>query len=106
MSHRPEDIYAYVATRDINIGGVKAFSKGDPVPDGTAEVLKDQEDHADAVCLREDWEDRPEDEPSRPMVRGEMPEHLRKPDVPEQKESPKPPTGRSKSTSSKSDESK
>lgn len=78
MSHRPEDNYTHVATRDINISGVRAFAKGDPVPDSTADTLMSQEEYADSIVLRSEWADRPVDEPDRPLVRGEMPEHLKK----------------------------
>lgn len=71
MSHRPEDNYDYVATQDINVGTVRAFSEGDPIPASTVEELG----YVDAglAVRRDEWKDRPEDEPERPMVRGEMP---------------------------------
>lgn len=75
MSHRPEDQYGYVATEVIRNGMVTAFNPGDPVPDDTVKALG--LDDAGLVCKRDEWEDRPEDEPERPMERGEMPAHLR-----------------------------
>lgn len=76
MTHRPEDVYGYVATQVITIGTVTAFNVGDPVPDATVdenpEWLKDG-----SVVSRDKWDDRPADEPERSMKRGEMPPHLR-----------------------------
>lgn len=76
MSHRPEDAYGYVATETIRTGMVTAFNAGDPVPDSTVEEngswLEDG-----LVVKRDEWEDRPEDEPERAMKRGDMPPHLR-----------------------------
>lgn len=75
MSHRAEDIYEFVALRDIAIGNVVGFREGDPVPASTVEErgLLDSED----VCRRDEWQGRPETEPERAMVRGEMPPHLK-----------------------------
>lgn len=75
MSHRPEDIYGYVAVQPIRNGMVTAFNEGDPVPDSTVKELGLLD--AGFVVPRDEWEDRPEDEPERPMERGEMPPHLR-----------------------------
>lgn len=80
MSVRPQDVYAYVALDDIYVGGICAFRKGDPIPESTVEEqgwLKSKQ-----AVLREDWEDRPEDEEPRPMKRGEMPPHLQTSDDP------------------------
>lgn len=75
MSHRPEDTYGYVAVQPIKTGMVTAFQVGDPVPDSTVEDMQLEE--SGQVVKRSEWEDRPEDEPDRPMERGEMPPHLR-----------------------------
>lgn len=80
MSHRPEDIYPYVAANDIMSGTVRAFAKGDPVPADTVEALG-LLDSGD-VMHRDDYkpEDGKDSEPERPQPakRGEMPPHLQK----------------------------
>jgi len=77
MSHRPEDVYGYVATGTIKTGMVTAFNTGDPVPDATVKANPSWLDD-NLVIRRDEWDARPGDEPERPMERGEMPAHLRK----------------------------
>lgn len=72
MSHRPADNYEFVATEAIDLGGVRAFNMGDPVPGSTV----DENGLDDMVVRRDEWDDRPQDEPARAMKRGEMPPHL------------------------------
>lgn len=76
MSHRPVDIYPFVATGDVMYGGVLAFRRGDPVPADVA----DQFDYLESglVVPVAEWDDRPEEvEEERPIERGEMPPHLK-----------------------------
>lgn len=78
MSHRPEDIYEFVAVNDVMSGTVRAFAAGDPVPGETVEALG-LLDSGDVVH-RDDYE--PEDKEAaegvraQPAKRGEMPPHL------------------------------
>jgi hypothetical protein len=76
MSHRPGDVYEFIATDDIMTGGVRAFSKGDPVPASTVEEYG--LDDEGLVCHKDQYnaEDGTVD-PDAPVVRrGEMPAHL------------------------------
>jgi hypothetical protein len=74
MSHRAEDNYSHVALLPIKVGNVVGYRRGDPVPESVVEELELDESQ---VCRRDEWEDRPEDEPERAMARGDMPPHLR-----------------------------
>lgn len=81
MSHRPEDLYPYVAVHDIMSGTVRAFGIGDPVPEETAEALGliDSGDviHRDEFAkLKAEFEGEPAPERAQPAKRGEMPPHL------------------------------
>lgn len=76
MSHRPEDHYGFVAVESIRTGMVTAFNAGDPVPDDTVKENPSWQKDG-LVVSRDQWEDRPEDEPERPIERGQMPVHLR-----------------------------
>lgn len=77
MSHRAEDHYSYVATQDISSGTVFAFRKGDPIPESTVEENGWADTDPPMAVTRNEWDDKPEGEPERPMTRGEMPAHLK-----------------------------
>jgi hypothetical protein len=97
MSHRPEDKFAYVATGDIMHGNVCAFREGDPVPEGTVYDQGWLDTDPPMVVTRDKWDKRPQEEEPRPMVRGEMPEHLK------DKKADEKPAASTKKSSTKSD---
>jgi len=76
MTHRPGDVYEYVATHDIHVGTVCAFRKGDAVPASTVEeydLLAEE-----MVVHREDFQPESTEpgEKAPALRRGEMPPHL------------------------------
>lgn len=97
MNHRPADLYTYVAVQDITLGFVCAFREGDPVPADTVEEQGWLNTDPPMVVTRDKWEKRPEEEAPRPMVRGEMPEHLKS--APAEKPAPKKSASSAKSDS-------
>lgn len=76
MTHRPGDIYEYVATQDITVGSVCAFREGDAVPASTVEEYGLLE--LEAVVHREDFQPQKSEpgEKAPALRRGEMPPHL------------------------------
>lgn len=110
MSHRPGDVYEFVATDDIMTGGVKAFSKGDPVPASTVEEYGLEEE---GLAVHRD-KYNPEDgtiDPDAPVLRrGDMPLHLQSsavvpvPDADPKPTATKKPTAAKTSAAGKADD--
>lgn len=95
MSHRPEDVYPYVAIQDIMSGTACAFRAGDPVPADTVDELGLD---GEQVIHREDYEEllshvrADSARPATVLQRGDMPPHLRSEAPAESKPAPAKPT--------------